>query len=43
MLVLTSNLEIIPHLIYPVNSSKKKWMEDEKRPPTTLRNRNSSK
>ena len=42
MLIIKSNFEIVPHLIYPTNSSKKNWFDGEslkKRPPTPLRQR----
>jgi protein phosphatase len=43
MLVVSTNYEIVPHLIYPTNSSNKKWLDNEeslkKRPPTPLRSR----
>jgi protein phosphatase len=42
MLIVTTNYEIVPHLIYPTNSINRKWVDDEalkRRPPTPLRNR----
>jgi protein phosphatase len=44
MLIINTNFEIIPHLIYPMNCVNKKWFDSEedmkKRPPTPLRNKN---
>jgi len=41
MLIIKSNYEIVPHLIYPDNTNNKKWWDNEdtlmKRPPTPLR------
>jgi protein phosphatase len=46
MLLIKTNFEIVPHLIYPVNSGNKKWIDNEetlkKRPPTPLRRRKKS-
>ena len=41
MLLIKNNFEIVPHLIYPINSGRNKWIDNEeslkKRPPTPLR------
>lgn len=43
MLLVTNNFEIVPYLIYPLQTNKVKWLEKEeflkKRPPTPLRKR----
>ena len=43
MLVINNNFEIIPHLIYPINTNNVRWFDNEdtlkKRPPTPLRRR----
>jgi diadenosine tetraphosphatase ApaH/serine/threonine PP2A family protein phosphatase len=41
MLLVKNNFEIVPHLIYPLNSMNVKWIDNEeslkKRPPTPIR------
>jgi hypothetical protein len=41
MLLVKNNFEIVPHLIYPLNSMNFKWIDNEeslkKRPPTPIR------
>jgi diadenosine tetraphosphatase ApaH/serine/threonine PP2A family protein phosphatase len=44
MLIIKNNFEIVPHLIYPLDSGSNNWIDDEKsikkRPPTPPRVRN---
>ena len=44
MLIIKNNFEIVPHLIYPIDSGINNWIDDEKsikkRPPTPPRVRN---
>ena len=44
MLIIKNNFEIVPHLIYPIDSGCNNWIDDEKsikkRPPTPPRVRN---
>lgn len=41
MLVLKKNGDIIPKLIYPMNAGHENWIEDDRRPPTPPRWRNT--
>jgi protein phosphatase len=46
VLIIKTNLEILPKLIYPVGMGNHNWMEDEeslkKRPPTPPRWKNNT-